>query len=407
MGTSDGSVLGATKIVDHGSDTDRWTMVLVAEGYRASEMAQFHTDAQNFVNILFATAPFDTLQPAVNVYRLDVTSTNSGANDPVACGGSGATPATFFDATFCSGGIRRLLVVDDASVIARVNANVTAWNMIMVLVNSTVYGGSGGSVAVFSMATGANEIGLHEMGHTAFGLADEYEYWAGCGTGEAGHNNHPASEPSQVNVTIDSNRTTIKWGDLVLATTPMPTTSNANCAVCDPQANPLPAGTVGAYEGAHYYHCDAFRPQFDCRMRALNNPFCAVCRRRIVQTLTPHLPHKTIFKDIKDAKHEKFEKFELKERKIEKIEFEGHKRVFEIPKLKDAENEPWWEIEIQERLNRIEATVERLAHFITPEERPDVSRGALRGERDVAPADAVPEKTSRARKRSKRKRRPR
>jgi hypothetical protein len=47
--------------------------------------------------------------------------------------------------------------------------------MIMVMVNTTEYGGSGGDVATFSLAAGAQEIGLHEMGHTAFGFADEYE----------------------------------------------------------------------------------------------------------------------------------------------------------------------------------------------------------------------------------------
>ena len=59
MGTSDGAVIGATKIVDHGSDAARWTMVIVADGYRSNELPQFHTDAQNFVNTLVATAPFD------------------------------------------------------------------------------------------------------------------------------------------------------------------------------------------------------------------------------------------------------------------------------------------------------------------------------------------------------------
>jgi hypothetical protein len=37
----------------------------------------------------------------------------------------------------------------------------------------------GGGVATFSLAPGANEIALHEMGHTAFSFADEYEYYAG------------------------------------------------------------------------------------------------------------------------------------------------------------------------------------------------------------------------------------
>jgi len=427
MGTSDGTIVGATKILDHGSDTDRWTMVLVAEGYRSSELTQFHTDAQNFVNTLVATAPFNALQAAINVYRLDVSSTNSGADDPTACGGSGATPATYFDASFCNSGIRRLLQVNNANVITAVNANVVAWDMIMVLVNSTVYGGSGGSVATFSKAPSAIEIGLHEMGHTAFGLADEYEYWAGCGSGETGHDHHPASEPSQPNVTINSNRTTIKWAGLISATTPMPTTTNANCAFCDPQGNPQSASTVGAYEGAHYYHCGAYRPQFDCRMRALNNPFCAVCSRVINATLTPHLPPKGIFKDLKDHKLEKLEKIEKHEKfeKLEKIEkhekFEKLEKIEKLEKFEHKELKP--EIEVQkleielpkldevgglidpgdivQRLGDLESQVKRLQHFITQSQRPDLARGALAAETDVSASKAAPERRPKSRRRAK------
>jgi hypothetical protein len=76
----------------------------------------------------------------------------------------------------------------------------------------------------------------------------------------------------------------------VAGTTPMPTSTNANCGQCDPQPNPSPAATVGAYEGAGYFHCALYRPQFDCRMRALGNPFCAVCQDVIRQALAPHLP---------------------------------------------------------------------------------------------------------------------
>jgi len=229
------------------------------------------------------------LNNAINVYRVDVSSTDSGADDPAACGGTGAMVATYFDASFCNSGIRRLLSVDSASVINVVNAQVPQWHAILVMVNSPIYGGAGGQIGTFSKAPQALEIALHELGHTAFGLADEYEYWAGCGV-DTNRNNHPASEPSQPNVTIDSNRATIKWGTLIAAATPMPTTNNANCAVCDPQPNPLPIGTVGAFEGAHYYHCDAFRPEFDCKMRALGFPYCAVCSGVIRDTLLSFMP---------------------------------------------------------------------------------------------------------------------
>jgi hypothetical protein len=254
--------------------------------------------------------------------------------------------------------------------------------MIMVLVNSTIYGGSGGTIAVFSMAQGANEIGIHEMGHTAFRLADEYDYWQSCAT-DVGHDNHPAQEPSQPNVTIDSARATIKWGNLVLASTPMPTTSNANCAVCDPQPNPFSADTVGAYEGADYYHCDAFRPQFNCRMRKLGHPFCAVCRREIVLALTLHLPSKTVSKDIKDVE----------------------KQISEGLKLKDAEIHPWGETALAERLSRLEGTIAGMAHFITREQRPDLGRGALRGEADTPREARTSQRASGLRRRPVRKRR--
>jgi hypothetical protein len=144
------------------------------------------------------------------------------------------------------------------------------------------------------MAPGASEIGIHEMGHTAFGLADEYEYYEECGV-DTNRDVHPGVEPAEPNVTIDNARATIKWRDLIDPATPMPTTMNADCTMCDPQASPVAAGTAGAFEGANYYHCGCYRPEFDCKMRALGFPFCAVCRRRIRATLAPFLPRYLVF----------------------------------------------------------------------------------------------------------------
>ena len=45
---------------------------------------------------------------------------------------------------------------------------------VLVVVNSSIYGGGGGGVGVFSLDGNATEIAMHEMGHTAYGLADEY-----------------------------------------------------------------------------------------------------------------------------------------------------------------------------------------------------------------------------------------
>ena len=71
---------------------------------------------------------------------------------------------------------------------------------------------------------------------------------------------------------------------------PLPTTKNANCSQCDPQASPVPSGIVGTFEGADYYHCAAFRPEYDCRMRTLGVPFCRVCQDVILRKLTFYSP---------------------------------------------------------------------------------------------------------------------
>jgi hypothetical protein len=285
MGTSDGTIGATTKIVDHGPAASRFNIVILAEGYQASEIPKFHTDVQNFINTFLATAPYDRLRCGINIYQVDVTSTDSGAFDPKTCGdgspGSGTTVHTYFDATFCGDGqTRRLLTVDSTSAQNVARAQVPQVNMTMVIVNTATYGGSGGSVATFSTNSSSAQIGIHEMGHTAFHFLDEY--------GDI-INNFAGGEPLASNVTINTNRATNKWRNLILAATAMPTRNNPNCATEDPGPSPVPTGTVGTFEGGARAHCSAFRGEFDCKMRHLAAPFCAVCQQTIVQTLTPYL----------------------------------------------------------------------------------------------------------------------
>jgi hypothetical protein len=291
VGTGDGHVIGTTKVVDHGDPALRWNLAILGDGYQAGQIAQFASDVANFITAIQSAEPFGEVWAGINVYRIDVVSTDSGAADPTGCGGTGATPRTYFDASFCNHGIRRLLEVSYATVHGVVNEQMPQAHMIMVLVNSTVYGGSGGEVAVVSLAPSAVEIALHEMGHTAFGFADEYEYYQGCGVDPPGtHDRYAGGEPGEPNITASTDRATNKWASLIAETTPMPTTTNTDCSQCDPQTNPFPAATVGAYEGAGYFHCALYRPQFACRMRSLGNPFCAVCQDVIRKVIGPYLP---------------------------------------------------------------------------------------------------------------------
>lgn len=285
MSAADGAVVGVTTVVDHGPAGSRFDIVVTGDGYRADELGLFATRVDEFCERLFDAAPFDVLRGVLNVHRLDVVSTDSGADDPLTCAdgttGDGSAPRTFFDATFCGGGggSRRLLTVDAGAVLAAVGAAVPAYDMVFVQVNADRYGGSGGAVAVFSAHPAAAEIALHEMGHTAFGLADEYQAKVGCAQPDPGHDRHPGPEPDYPNVTVDP--AVAKWADLVTPGAPLPTMTNPDPSRCDDRPSPVPAGTIGAFEGADYHRSGVYRPEYDCRMRTLGVPFCGVCRREI------------------------------------------------------------------------------------------------------------------------------
>ena len=86
MSAADGFVGGTVKVVDHGPNGARYNIVIVGDGYRAADAAKYHADVQSFVDTLRATAPFADLWCGVNIHRVDVVSTDSGADDPAACG---------------------------------------------------------------------------------------------------------------------------------------------------------------------------------------------------------------------------------------------------------------------------------------------------------------------------------
>jgi hypothetical protein len=180
-----------------------------------------------------------------------------------------------------------LLVCDQTIARDVLDTHVPEWDVAVVLVNSTDPGGSGGGIATAAMSAGWITTTLHELGHSAFALADEYDYWAGCGV-DTDRDVAPAGEPSQSNVTTATTRSALKWRHLVDSLTPVPTMENPDCTQCDRRPNVLSDDTtIGLYEGAQYYHCGRYRPAYNCLMRNLNEHFCRVCVEAIHDTLRP------------------------------------------------------------------------------------------------------------------------
>ncbi len=160
--------------------------------------------------------------------------------------------------------------------------------MAHVIVNSGRWGGSAGGVVSWSSSAGNAWISivLHELGHSLFHLADEYDYRQGCGI-DTNRDNAPIGEPNRVNVTQETDRSKLKWKHLIDSTTPIPTMQNPDCAQCDRRANtPPPNTTIGLYEGAYCYHCGYYRPAYSCKMRNSGEDFCEVCTEVIIQDLS-------------------------------------------------------------------------------------------------------------------------
>jgi IgA peptidase M64 len=261
-----------TTIRNNGDSANRVDLVILGDGYTSTEMEKYATDVENAVQGFFAQEPFKEYQRYFNVHRVDVTSAESGADHPEDV--PPTSKDTAFDATYNCTGIERLICVDVSKVDTVLGNSVGAdqRDMVLVLVNDTEYGGSGGSIAVASLHLAAIELVLHEVGHSFGLLADEYD----SGPPPPCDN---TIEPPEVNVTRETDRDLIKWNvgggpptGWIDPTTPIPTTST------DP-------GVPGLYEGAKYCPTGLFRPTYNSKMRNLGPPFEQINEEQLVKRI--------------------------------------------------------------------------------------------------------------------------
>lgn len=249
-------------IRDNGPVSNRINLVIVGDGYAQPDMTKYATDADRLVRGFFGQQPFAEYASYFNVFRVDVESPESGASHPE----SGITRRTAFGAFYNCGGIQRTICVNTSlvnTVLAR-SLPADSRDLVLVLVNDSQYGGSGGAVVVTSTAPEVIELALHEMGHTLGLLGDEYSSSPPtCSNG---------SEPPYANIARNIVRSVIKWAPWVEAATVLPTGGSA-------------LGIPGAYEGASYCTSGLYRPTFDSKMRSLGRSYDAVNTEQLILRL--------------------------------------------------------------------------------------------------------------------------
>ncbi len=243
-------VFETVPLLQTGDNSKRVVIAVLGDGFTATQQDAFVTSAQANVNYLFTKSPYTEYKNYFNAYAVKVISAESGVKHP----GTATdvtepvipvtNPNNYLGSTF-DVNVHRCIYSNTTNKVGQVlAANIPDYDITYVLGNSPEYGGCGGTYAFASLNSSANEIVVHEMGHSFGKLADEYWF---AGTFES------------ANKTQNSNPATIKW------------------------KNWVGLNGVGIY--AHAESPSWFRPHQSCEMRYLNQQFCSVCKEAIIERI--------------------------------------------------------------------------------------------------------------------------
>jgi hypothetical protein len=243
-----------TELLKTGDSAKRVDIVIVAEGYTQAERAKFLADAATFLNTFLGAdnarlnAPFSTYSSFFNATALFFASAQSGTDQP----NNGISVNTYFNSTQ-HGSDGRLLYGDTGRVELAVSQALAsnAHELTIVLVNTPLYGGAGGSVAWASAGnSSASELALHEIGHSFADLQDEY-------VDANVAKDFPLTAPNFLNSPhVTDSLSRIPWSDWL--------------GYKDGEL-----GTIGTYQGGYYRATGIWRATQNSKMLSLGTPFSA------------------------------------------------------------------------------------------------------------------------------------
>jgi hypothetical protein len=304
---------GLVRLHNAGDPAEKLDLLILGDGYTATERSKFERDARRLTAVLFATTPFKERQRDINVWGLVPAAPQSGISRP----SQGIHRRSPVGATYDAFDSERYILTFDNRAFRDIASN-APYEVVEILTNSATYGG-GGIYGLYSTVAADSEwapyVFIHEFGHHLAALADEYY------TSDVAY--LPATdrlEPWEPNVTALLNPAALKWRDLMKPGTPLPTPwpkaefekhslatqerrrriraenrpeSEMDALFREQMAHDTAllgrgphAGVVGAFEGANYEARGFFRPEVDCIMFTRDAvPFCAVCRRAIERVL--------------------------------------------------------------------------------------------------------------------------
>jgi hypothetical protein len=276
----------STVIWQGGSLAETIDIVVVSDGYTASEKAKFYRDAEHVATALFRHEPFASYRNKFSIRAVFAPSLDSGPSVPR----KGDWKRTVADSHFDTFYSDRYLTTSAQQKVYDLIGTVP-FEHIVVMVNTDIYGGGGiyNSLTIMNSDHPTfNAVMVHEFGHAFGGLADEYAY------GQQVETPYPAdTEPWEPNITT-LHDFAAKWQDMLTKGTPIPTEPDeldrTNVRRLWPtftqEQKDMLNLKLGVYEGAGYQMQGVYRPVQECRMRINEcEEFCPVCTRAIVRMI--------------------------------------------------------------------------------------------------------------------------
>ncbi|MGL5429561.1 MAG: M64 family metallopeptidase [Vibrio sp.] len=250
-------------------------IVILGDGYLNNQKELFDNHVNSMIDALMRYDNIKMHKELYNVHSIFKPSNEQGADWTKAINGSinyadSRRPEhknnkdTYYDAGFYNRGsddTARLLSVNSWKAIEAAKEYVPYYDQIIVLVNTSLHGGSGGEIAVAS--TNDKDVAIHELGHSFANLLDEYTYddWILDG---------PIDIECEKNICYNFDK--VSWYDW------LPKDKNSEGTVCKEidEANGCYKDTIGWYEGGAYFVNNRWRATDDSIMRNTGEPFYSV-----------------------------------------------------------------------------------------------------------------------------------
>ena len=291
-----------TQILASGPPGAKQNIAVLGDGFAAGDQTAYNNKVQELlIDGVFGHDYFYEDTSAYNIFRVNLISAQSGVSTRVY--NEHGTPTDPSDDTITSTTIRNTALgyifsgswahcwlEGGAGTSTKVQNALNTWvpdyDLVVIILNNPGFGGCGGGGFQIVTLGSSWTVMAHEFGHGTGGLADEYCAKPGTYTG---------GEPGSPNLTINTNRATLKWRQFVSPATPVPTGTGLVRRLQPAAAKPAGWSDIRRRRPLrgrrHVVDAGIYRPAINCRMRGNSPPYCPVCYTRMKSNAEPFAQH--------------------------------------------------------------------------------------------------------------------